>query len=397
MQNPPTLAEPGIMTVYDDRQSIVSLRWRWLVIALLYGVVLLIGYWSLRQEWQSGLAVRWLGLATLTMVIQIVILWWALDKNRRPSDGSLLPFLGYANGMTLARGLLTCLLAGFLFAPRPVGLLAWAPALLYSLERLLDYFDGYVARITHHETRLGVILDMEFDSVGFLIAVMLAIQYGQLPPWYIVLGLARQLFVLGLWLRRRWKLPVYELPPSEQGRLIAGLQTTFASVVLWPTIAPQITQLASYLFAVPLIYSFGRDWLVVSGVVDADSPRYLAWRWLVKQVFEGWLPLAARLAGAILALVLLWQATGLLTGPALFWGAIALLLLLGVVGRAAALALAVLAGLDLMATGLNWSSNGLLLVCALIVVHLGSGRFALWRPEERLLRIKLGHAGPSRR
>lgn len=385
------------MIVYNDRQSIVSLRWRWLVIALLYGAALLVGYWSLRQGWQSNLAVRWLGLATLIMVIQIVIFWWALEQNRRPVDGSLLPFLGYANGMTLTRGLLTCLLAGFLFAPRPIGLLAWAPALLYSLERLLDYFDGYVARITRHETRLGVILDMEFDSVGFLIAVLLAIQYGQLPPWYIVLGMARQLFVLGLWLRRQWKLPVYDLPPSEQGRLTAGLQTTFASVVLWPTISPQVTQLASYLFAIPLIYSFGRDWLVVSGVINADSKTYQARRRLIKQMFEGWLPLAARLAGALLALMLLGQTADLSSGRALVWGALVLLLLLGVVGRAAALALAILAAIDVMATGLNWTSNGLLLVCTIIVVHLGSGYYACWQPEERLLRIKLGHSGPSRR
>jgi CDP-diacylglycerol--glycerol-3-phosphate 3-phosphatidyltransferase len=385
------------MIVYDDRQSIVSLRWRWLGIALLYGATLLAAYWSLRQEWHAHLAVRWLGLAALTMFIQIVILWWALDQNRRPSDGNLLPFLGYANGMTLTRGLLTCLLAGFLFAPRPLGLLAWAPALLYSLERLLDYFDGYVARITRHETRLGVILDMEFDSVGFLIAVLLAIQYGQLPPWYIVLGMARQLFVLGLWLRRRWKLPVYDLPPSEQGRLIAGLQTTFASVVLWPIISPQVTLLASYLFAIPLLYSFGRDWLVVSGVIDADSQGYQARRRLVKEIFEGWAPLFARLAGALLSLLFLWQAADRFSGAWFFWCAVALLLLAGVVGRAAALGLAVLAAIDVSAHGLDWTGNGFLLVCLIIVVHLGSGRFALWQPEERLLRLKLGQAGPSRR
>jgi CDP-diacylglycerol---glycerol-3-phosphate 3-phosphatidyltransferase len=385
------------MIVYDERQSIASLRWRWLGIALLYGAVLLVSYWSLRQEWHSNLAVRWLALASLTMVIQIVILWWALDQNRRPSDGSLLPFLGYANGMTLMRGLLTCLLAGFLFAPRPIGVLAWAPALLYSLERLLDYFDGYVARITRHETRLGVILDMEFDSVGFLIAVLLAIQYGQLPPWYLVLGLARQFFVVGLWLRRRWKLPVFDLPPSEQGRLIAGLQTTFASVVLWPIISPQVTILASYLFAIPLIYSFGRDWLVVSGVIDADSKVYQRRRRLVKQLFEGWAPLVARLAGALLSLLLVWQAADHSSGAWLFWGVLALLLLAGVVGRAVGLALAVLAAMNVTVNGLDWMSNGLLLVCLLIVVQLGSGRFALWQPEERLLRAKLGHSGPSRR
>ena len=293
--------------VYNEKQSLISLRWRWVFIVLAYCVSLLLGYRVIRQEWQAGVAVQWITLAAATMVLQMGILWWALGHNRRPSDANLLPFIGYANGMTVARGLLACLLAGFLFLPRPPDWLAWAPALLYTGERLLDYFDGYVARITGHETRLGVILDMEFDGVGFLVAVLLAIQYGHLPSWYIVLGLARHLFVIGLWLRRRWNLPVYPLPPSDQGRLIAGLQTSFASVVLWPSLSAQVSNLAAYLFAIPLIYSFGRDWLVVSGVVDADSQAYQRARRLVKQLFEGWLPLVARLIAAFLTFWLIWQ------------------------------------------------------------------------------------------
>ncbi len=392
--------------VYSDRQSIVSLRWRWLVIALLYTATLLVGYWLIRASWQLQLATSWVTLAAATMAIQMGILWWALDKNRLATDALLLPFLGYANSMTLTRGLLTCLLAGFLFAPRPTGWLAWAPAVLYSLERLLDYLDGYVARVTGQETRLGAILDMEFDSLGFLIAVTLAIQYGQLPVWYIVLGMAHQLFVAGVWLRQRWKLPVYPYPASEQGRLTAGLQTSFASVVLWPILSPQITMLASYLFAMPLIYSFGRDWLVVCGVLDTASPQYRSGRRLIKAFFEGWLPLVTRLTGAVLASFLLWQAlsgSGVLgaqtlgAGLTLFWALCICLLLAGVLGRLAALALVTLAAAAITATGLHWPVNGLLLVCTLIVVHLGSGRFALWKPEERWLRTKLGlSAVPAR-
>jgi CDP-diacylglycerol--glycerol-3-phosphate 3-phosphatidyltransferase len=399
-----------------ERQSLMSLRRRWLVAALAYAAVLLLSYQWLLEGWQAGRPGQWLGLATATMIIQMAILWWALDQNRREPDAILLPWLGYANSMTLTRGLLTCLLAGFLFAPRPVGWLAWAPAVFYTLERLIDYFDGYVARITGHETKLGVILDMEYDSVGFLLAVLLAIQYGQLPVWYIVLGLARQLFLLGLWIRKRWGLPLYDYPASEQARLTAGLQTGFLTVVLWPILSPQITVTAAYLFAIPLIYSFGRDWLVVSGVLDPASKQYQTGRGIIKQIFEAWLPLAARLSAGCLALSVLWQAapafsawarymTGgtsdglapLFWGLTVVWGVAALLLLAGVVGRGAALLLFGLASLDIMAAGWHWLPNGLLLICLLIVIHLGSGRFALWQPEERLLRMKLGMKGVPKR
>jgi CDP-diacylglycerol---glycerol-3-phosphate 3-phosphatidyltransferase len=394
-------------------QSLTSLRRRWLLFALLYGVTAMLGYWLLVR--QSGWAVQWLELTILTMALQLGVLWWLLRHNHRPVEAKLLPFLGYGNSLTLARGLCTCLLAGFLFAPPPLAPLAWVPALLYTLERVIDYFDGYLARITKMETKLGAILDIEFDGLGLLIAIALGIQYGKLPAWYLVLGLARQLFVLGMWLRRRWQLPVLDLPPSDYRRLIAGFQTGFISVMLWPVLSAQITLLASTLFALPLLYSFGRDWLVISTVLDAEATAYQTTRQTLKQLFEGWLPLAARLLGALLVLRLLWReaftfpqwslyltgseahaSSALWVALGLFWALMALLLLAGIMGRVAALALFALAALDILATQLTWTSNGLLLICAIIVIHLGSGHFALWQPEEQLIRLKLGVAQTPR-
>jgi hypothetical protein len=64
-------------------------------------------------------------------------------------------------------------------------------------------------------------------------------------------------------------------------------------------------------------------------------------------------------------------------------------MVLGVIGRAGALALAFVAAFSAVATGLRFD-NALLLTCAVIVLHLGSGRFALWQPEEYYLHAKLG-------
>jgi CDP-diacylglycerol--glycerol-3-phosphate 3-phosphatidyltransferase len=301
------------------------------------------------------------------------------------------------------------MLAGFLFSPTPDGWLAWIPAILYSLERLIDFGDGYVARITQRETRLGEILDIEFDGLGILIAVGLAIQYDKLPAWYLLLGLGRPLFVFGMWLRRRWHKPVYDLPPSEQRRVIAGFQTGFVSLTLWPVLSPTITMLASYLFAIPLVFSFGRDWLVVSGAIDASSAGYQSTRQTFKRVVEGWLPLAARVAGTGLAFALLGHylfAVAIFGLPALgalrplllllaaLWGVAAMLMLFGIAGRTAAAALLAFACFDILNMGLNWE-NGLLLACTIIVAHLGSGRFALWQPEERFLHAKLGTPRPT--
>jgi len=399
--------------VLDEQQSLSRLRRQWVMVAILYTVGVFIGYTVMLQRWSATDALRWAALAAASTVVQMGILWWALPYNHRPSEVKIFPSLGYANAITLIRGLLTCLLAGFLFGPQPVAALAWAPALLYTLERLVDFLDGFVARITNRETKLGATLDIEFDGLGILIAVALGIQYGKLPLWYLVLGLGRQLFVAGMWLRQRWHKPVYDLPSSDHRRLIAGFQTGFISVVLWPVWTPPITQLAAYVFAIPLLFSFGRDWLVVSGVINAESGAYERNREVAKRVVEGWLPLAVRMAGALLASFILWRivlvpqawtsalaAAGIAISSALLmllvavWAIGAILMLLGMAGRVAALLLAVLAAFDILALGMQ-VDNRLLLVCTIIVLHLGSGRFALWQPEERFLHTKLGTPRPS--
>lgn len=145
---------------------------------------------------------------------------------------------------------------------------------------------------------------------------------------------------------------------------------------------------AAWLFAVPLILSFGRDWLVVSATIDADSAGYQRVRRRAKILCEQWLPPVVRLAGAALTAWLIAQ--GDISGAVLWLAApAAILLLLGVVGRAAALVLAFVAAFVASSSGLALD-NGLLLLCGVLTLHLGSGRFALWTPEEYYLHAKLG-------
>ena len=375
--------------VYDERRFLVGLRRQWLYVAVIYAAVLGAGYWLMLRVWPAADAMQWLALAMATMVVQMIVFWWALRFNHHPDGDALFPDIGVANGMTLTRGLLTCLMAGFLFGPTPLGWLAWAPAVLYMTERVIDFFDGFVARYTSRETKLGTILDMEFDGLGILIAVGLAIQFDHLPVWYLVLGLGRQLFVLGIWIRQRLHWPVRDLPPSDHRRLIAGFQTGFISIILWPVWTTEVAMFAAWLFAVPLIFSFGRDWLAVSTTIDADSARYLAVRRRAKLVVEQWLPPLVRVTGALLTGWLIWQGTSLSPALAVLAGVAALSLLLGVVGRAGALVLAFVAAFSATAVGLHFD-NALLLTCAVVVLHLGSGRFALWTPEEYYLHAKLG-------
>jgi CDP-diacylglycerol--glycerol-3-phosphate 3-phosphatidyltransferase len=273
---------------------------------------------------------------------------------------------------------------------------------------VLDYLDGYVARITNHATRLGEELDGAFDALGLLVAVGLAVWYGQLPGWYLLIGLSRYLFGLGLWWRRRQGLPVYELPPSSNRRILAGFQMGFITVVLWPLFSPPGTTLAGIVYALPLVASFGRDWLVVSGRLDPASAVYQVTRTRLLRLLTGWLPVLLRLvmvlvsAGFLLPVVaapesrrllLAWPGSPwpLFTADAL--GILAVLttvmLALGVLGRLASVGLMAPTAVTVLTQDLHLY-NGLLVAGLVALMLLGSGYLSLWQPEERLLRRRAG-------
>jgi CDP-diacylglycerol--glycerol-3-phosphate 3-phosphatidyltransferase len=390
-----------------------KLRRCWWAVALLYAVSLSLGYAVLRVTWHPAYAWRWAVLAGLGLVYALWLLGRGLKDNHRPAEMLLLPTLGVGNAVTLLRGLLIGLLAGFLFSPRPPGELAWAPALLYTLAIIADYLDGYLARITHHATLLGATLDMEFDALGMLVAATLAVGYGQTPAWYLLPGLARYLFVFGMAWRRRQGQPVYPLVHKASRRILAGFQMSFTSVLLWPLFSPPATILAGVVFTLPFMAGFTEDWLLVSGRIGPASRLYWETKRVVAGVATGWLPVLLRL---ILVVIVVgssipgpgsapdWMALfAPPEGPGAPWvriilglvAAIAVVMLaLGAAGRLAALGLLVVACAAILARGLD-AGNGLALACAIAIMLLGSGAFSIWRPEDALLSRRAGEKKES--
>lgn len=165
--------------------------------------------------------------------------------------------LGPASLITMSRGGLVALVAGFLVKPEVA-----APA--YSLAALLDSVDGWVARRTRRVTELGAKLDLEIDAVGILVASAAGILLGKLPYWYFSVGLARYVFVLGLLWRVRRGKPVRDLDRSSLRRILAGCQMAFLAVALWPFVPGPKTYALSYVFGAATLSMFLLDWLYVS-------------------------------------------------------------------------------------------------------------------------------------
>ena len=116
-----------------------------------------------------------------------------------------------------------------------------------------------------HETRLGAFLDINIDALGLLIAPLLAVWYGQLPGAYLSVSAAYYLLVFAIWLRKKYSKPVFKIPPRRSARIIAGFQMGFVGVALLPAISPPLTTMAAYIFMIPLLAGFTKDWMIASG------------------------------------------------------------------------------------------------------------------------------------
>lgn len=240
----------------------IALKRQWVRVALIGGATLL-GVGLLQPRWLLGSLVVW--------AYCVLVVYQGLGDNRRDESATLLPSLGGATLVTIARGALLAVTAGFLFLPPPVGTMAFVPAAAYSAAALLDHVDGRLARALGRTTRLGEKLDMELDAAGILIASLLAIHYGKIPSWYLVVGLVRYAFLAGIAWRRYRGQRVVSLDPLPTRRVLAGVQMGFLSVCLWPPIPSELTLFLAPVFGGATLAMFARDWWKVSGRLAPGS------------------------------------------------------------------------------------------------------------------------------
>lgn len=379
----------------NQQQHIQNMRREWLLYALATGLFLAGGFFLLRQAWDIGFVLRWLIAAAALAGYLFAFLWRHLPENRPQGmiEASVFPTLGLANGITITRAVLIAALGGFVFLPPERGWAAWAPGLLYLVAAIMDYLDGYAARITRRTSQLGEALDMQWDSIGVLAGALILVVYGQAPVLYLLVGVARYWFLFGLWVHRRRGLPVLNLPTSRFRRPLAGVQMGYIAVALLPVFAPPFTWIAAVLFMLPHQAGFIRDFVSVTGLAKRNEARERS------STHTGWdlqnaviLVIRALLIGLLVNLAL-HQAGSAVTsiGVLVIAGLAALALLLGVTGRIVALVLLLLAGAGLQTTPLEWRYWFILFFSAVLFLT-GTGRFSLWRPEDWLIDHRAGEA-----
>ena len=363
--------------------------------------------------WQPHSALKWLLQAAGVNAYVLWLLWTALEKNHHPQKKFLRPYLGYANWLTIGRGFLIGALAGFMFQAPPISTakpswLVWAPGAIYIIAALMDYVDGYLARVTRSETRLGEWLDTKIDALGLFVAPVLAVGYDRLPIYYISVSLAYYLFQCGIWYRKKNNRSIIELKPHPAKRMIAGFQMGLVAIALLPVFSRPVLTIAAIIFMIPLLAGFLRDGLVVCGYVDVNHLQQTRWDRHIYFVLTKLLPVFLRFVIGVTAIFFLYDAgAALVTGkqtvavalldasmpfdlPALPIAAAAgLMIAVGFMARIAALLISVFVAGTLTAWDSPFSLF-FLFSCALTLILTGSGTLSLWQPEDKLLLERQG-------
>lgn len=235
------------------------------IAAVFFAALLLIGGGDalLQSTWIPEKVCRWTCAAVLALLILIwrILIAFAKEPGKLPEAY----FPGLANQLTIFRGLLICLLVGFLFLNPPEGFLAWIPGFLYSTALIMDGFDGYLARLCKETSAFGAFLDRDLDALGTLIGVLLAVHYTRLPDWYILAGMAYYLFACGEWWREKRGLPLRPLPASRYRRHVAVVQSVFIALALLPVSVLPKSDMTAALVMIPVLAGFLRDWRIVAG------------------------------------------------------------------------------------------------------------------------------------
>lgn len=155
--------------------------------------------------------------------------------------------LGWANRVTLARGVLVALLAGVLTDPVVLSRHAGFFAALSLLALMLDGMDGWVARRTGSASELGARFDMELDAFFILVLCLALMVLGKVGAWVVAIGAMRYAFVLAGW-RLPWLMA--PLPESRRRKAVCVWQVAALMIALLP---PVSAILAGWLAATALI------------------------------------------------------------------------------------------------------------------------------------------------
>ncbi|HAA45126.1 MAG: hypothetical protein XD36_2265 [Halomonas sp. 54_146] len=209
--------------------------------------LLLIGLGAMLPALVASAANWWLAAGFYIVMGVLVVSFWPHG-----------PF-GWANRVTLGRGVLVAIVAGALAANAFTNAI-WLWLAVAVIALLLDGVDGWIARRTKTHTPFGARFDMELDAVLILILCIGLLQSEHLGIWVLLVGGMRYLFIAASWPFPWLKAPLFA---SFRRKAVCVWQVVALLLALTPLTSPLATSLLALSALITLIYSFGFDiwWL----------------------------------------------------------------------------------------------------------------------------------------
>ncbi|MFC7368269.1 MULTISPECIES: CDP-alcohol phosphatidyltransferase family protein [Vreelandella] len=219
--------------------------------------------YTLSEVALAGLLLLMLGVALPTL-LESAVNWW-LAAGLYVLMGTLVvsfwPYgpLGWANRVTLGRGVLVTIVAGALAASAFTNAI-WLWLAVAVIALLLDGVDGWIARHTKTHTPFGARFDMELDALLILLLCIGLLQSEHLGVWVLLIGGMRYLFVAASWPFPWLKAPLFD---SFRRKAVCVWQVVALLLALTPLTSPLAASLLALSALATLIYSFGFDvwWL----------------------------------------------------------------------------------------------------------------------------------------
>ena len=141
--------------------------------------------------------------------------------------------LTLANRLTILRILMTPAITILLLYKYMAAAIA-----LFVLAGITDGLDGFVARKQGQRTALGMVLDPLADKLLLMSAVVVLTILRELPRWFTIIIVSRDLMLIGGSLILYMFLGKMSLPPSWLGKFTTGFQIATVLLAMLDNFAP---------------------------------------------------------------------------------------------------------------------------------------------------------------
>lgn len=135
-----------------------------------------------------------------------------------------------ANQLTMSRILLAPVFMVLLLSHESE-LVQWA-LLVYAVAAITDFYDGYVARLMRHETKLGAFLDPLADKFLTLAAFICFIYLDLIPLWMVMIVVVRDMIITLLRMYAEWRKQKFVTMRVAKWKTVLQLTFIFYTLIL---------------------------------------------------------------------------------------------------------------------------------------------------------------------